>query len=191
MNTKNNQRSQKTQSRIKELFIDLLRKKNISKITVREICEQLKINRSTFYAHFVDTNDLLEAIEEDMSAQLVAQMVDNTETIGEGFENIFAYIKENADFYQAYFSHARTVGMLNIILPALYKEKLSLLLNIMGYATQAEYEYHSCFFISGITGLIRRWLDTGCMESPQDMSAIIYKQYNPQSQLFDWSKKTE
>jgi len=39
---------------LKESFINLLEKKDISQITIKEICEDADINRATFYAHYND-----------------------------------------------------------------------------------------------------------------------------------------
>ena len=50
---------------IKESFIDLLEKKDISRITIKEICENADINRATFYAHYSDQYELLRKIEDE------------------------------------------------------------------------------------------------------------------------------
>ena len=65
MNTKNNKRSQNTDEAIIRAAFEamLLGGKQISKITVREICEKAGINRSTFYAHYTDVYDLFERVE--------------------------------------------------------------------------------------------------------------------------------
>ena len=188
MNTKNNRRSKKTQEDIQRVFIQLLMKKNVTSITVSEICAEAQINRSTFYAHYLDVYDLLDKMESDMSEAMVDVFVNNTKSIGDGFENLFAYINENAVFYTAYFEHANNTGALRFILPTTYTESLQNLIKEMGYASEAEYRYHEGFFIAGITGLIRIWLSRGCAESPKEMSAIIAKQYNYNRHQFEWSE---
>ena len=40
---------------IKDSFIQLLKEKPITKITIKEICALADINRATFYAHYTDT----------------------------------------------------------------------------------------------------------------------------------------
>ena len=52
-----------TRKIIQETFLDLLKDKPISKITVKEICDKAEINRGTFYKHYQDCYDLLEKIE--------------------------------------------------------------------------------------------------------------------------------
>lgn len=41
-------------------FLELLKQKPVSKITVTELCELAQINRATFYKHYLDVQDLME-----------------------------------------------------------------------------------------------------------------------------------
>ena len=65
MNVKDNRRVKMTKKLIKDALIDLMDKKTINKITVKEICQYADINRSTFYLHYTDQYALLEEIEND------------------------------------------------------------------------------------------------------------------------------
>ncbi|EKC69722.1 TetR family HTH transcriptional regulator [human gut metagenome] len=40
--------------------------KPLEKITVKELCESARINKSTFYAHYKDIYDLSDAMEEEV-----------------------------------------------------------------------------------------------------------------------------
>ena len=62
MNQKNNQRFQDTDRRIREYFLSALSEREITKITVQEICAHVGINRSSFYLHYKDVYDLLDAM---------------------------------------------------------------------------------------------------------------------------------
>lgn len=55
-----------TKEKIRKTFFQLLNKKNFSDITVTEICQIAEINRTTFYKHYLDINDLLEKIEHNI-----------------------------------------------------------------------------------------------------------------------------
>ena len=39
-------------------------------------------------------------------------------------------------------------------------------------------EYHMEFFKSGITKIIKMWLNSGCRETPEEMYNIIRSEYN-------------
>lgn len=67
MNTKNNQRTRLSKLLFKNALLDLLKEKgSVAKISVRELCDRAELNRSTFYAHYNEPNDLLMEIETEL-----------------------------------------------------------------------------------------------------------------------------
>ena len=52
-----------TRMRIREAFLQCLKEKPVSRITVKELCDLAEINRATFYTHYSDPFDLLEKLE--------------------------------------------------------------------------------------------------------------------------------
>ena len=87
---------------LEESFITLMEKKDISKITIKEICEKADINRSTFYAHYSDQYDLLRKIENKFLADIQAYLENfdkkYTEDILLITEKIFQYIRKMPGF---------------------------------------------------------------------------------------------
>lgn len=59
----NDARVRYTKEVIRKAFLELLREKNVARITVKELCEKSGINRATFYKHYADVYDLMEQIE--------------------------------------------------------------------------------------------------------------------------------
>lgn len=49
---------------LQQALLKLLKKKNIDKITIKELCQEANINRGTFYLHYATPNDLLMEIEQ-------------------------------------------------------------------------------------------------------------------------------
>lgn len=66
MTEKIDMRIAKTETAIRNTFITLLCKKPFEKITVKDITTAAKINRSTFYLHYVDKYDLMDKIEDQI-----------------------------------------------------------------------------------------------------------------------------
>ena len=56
---------------IREAFIELLKEKDFSKITVTDIVTRADINRGTFYAHYTDTHAIVEEIEQEIIDRMV------------------------------------------------------------------------------------------------------------------------
>ena len=64
-------RIEKTQKAIKNAFLELRSRKNLEKITVRELCELARINKSTFYSHYEDIYALAETMESDTITEVI------------------------------------------------------------------------------------------------------------------------
>lgn len=69
-------RTRYTRGVIRETFMDILKNKPFSKITVTELCRLAEINRSTFYIHYYDVNDVLDDIL-DISFADVSETIDH------------------------------------------------------------------------------------------------------------------
>lgn len=83
-----------TRNEIKRSFIKLLETKKYSNITVRDIVDDCRINRGTFYYHFQDIPSLLEEIAHDVIDELIAQNPDIHDSL-ECFDAIVSLLKDN------------------------------------------------------------------------------------------------
>lgn len=59
-----NRRVQFTKNALREAMIELITEKPLTSITVKDICARADINRSTFYLHYKDVDELLVAVED-------------------------------------------------------------------------------------------------------------------------------
>lgn len=56
----------KTRLAIRTSFLKILKSKPLTEITIRELCDDALINRSTFYCHYRNPADVLEEIENEL-----------------------------------------------------------------------------------------------------------------------------
>lgn len=82
MNTKDNQRSRLTKMLLKQAYIRLMHERQPAKITVKDICEGAEVNRSTFYLHYTQPNDILIELEDEA----IHQVSDSLRSIGGSIE---------------------------------------------------------------------------------------------------------
>ena len=52
------------------MFVQLVQTKEINQISVTEICKKANINRSTFYANYLDVYDLADKITEQIENEV-------------------------------------------------------------------------------------------------------------------------
>ncbi len=62
-------RKRYTQRVLKASLLELLKRRPINKITVKDVCALAELNRSTFYSHYSDCFDLLDHIEDELVAE--------------------------------------------------------------------------------------------------------------------------
>lgn len=84
---------------LQQALLIILQRKNIDKVTIKELCEQAKVNRGTFYLHYTTPNDLLMEIEQQFIDENMAYF---SPYFNEGYETshlagLFASILRNKD----------------------------------------------------------------------------------------------
>jgi AcrR family transcriptional regulator len=67
-------RVQRTRQLLKDALIALILEKGYDKITVQNIIDRANVGRSTFYAHFLDKDDLMESSVEKLKEELGQHM---------------------------------------------------------------------------------------------------------------------
>lgn len=88
-----------TKSVLQQALLKILQRKHIDKVTVKELCEEAKINRGTFYLHYSTPNDILREIEKQFMEE---NMLLFQPYFNEGYEInymavLFGYILEHQD----------------------------------------------------------------------------------------------
>lgn len=177
MNTKNNRRKRASMQKIEQVLVELLQTKELNQISVSDICKRAGLNRSTFYANYVDIYGLADAIREKLEAQVAELYKDEVE---QGFNSnnyliLFQHIAQNQIFYRTYFK----LG---------YDEKYKILAYDYNLAKKhfdnRFIEYHMEFFKSGLTKIIKLWLQNGCKETPKEMFEIVKSEYRGREEIF-------
>lgn len=100
MKVKNlNKSSEKTRKLIKECFAIILKeKKELNKVSVKEITTLANIDRSTFYTHFSDVYDVARDYEDEIMSTLFKE--NNIFDFNTFLNNIFDFLKENDELYK-------------------------------------------------------------------------------------------
>lgn len=177
MNTKNNRRRRESIEKIERTFIDLLQTRELPQVSVSDICKNSGLNRSTFYANYADIYELADTIREKLEGSLSELY---QAEISQGFNSndylkLFCHIRENQIFYQTYFRLGYD-GNYRIMT---YDRQLA-----EQHFDNRFVEYHMEFFRSGMTKVIKMWLENGCQETPEEMFEIIKSEYRGREEFF-------
>jgi AcrR family transcriptional regulator len=173
MNIKHNKRRRESQKKIEKAFIEMLQSRELNQITVSDIMKSTGLNRSTFYANYMDIFDLADQtrkkLETDFS-DLFADYDYHTERTG-AFK-MFQHIQENQLFYRTYFKLCYDNKHLVTIYDPARAEKEHVDHHI---------QYHVEFFRNGLNAIIKLWLANGCRETPEEMAEVLQQEYRGRS----------
>jgi len=163
---------------LQDSLIELMKEKPINKITIKELCENADINRTTFYAHYTDQYDLLRKIEDETlswAKEAIATVVGQTdkhETM-RVLEGICQYIVENSRHLQVLMSEQGDINF--------QKQLFTLIYQLCGINPSADgngnadtKEFYFIFVVTGSVGLIQHWLKNGSNKSVKEIAEIIY-----------------
>lgn len=170
MNTKNNRLKRHSKEKIEKAFVELLQDKELGQIAVSDICKLAELNRSTFYANYIDIYDLADSVRKTLEGSLDELYRDEI-SLGynsNNFLRLFQHIYGNQLFYQIYFK----LGYDNDYKILRYDTELA-----KKHFDNEFIEYHTEFFKGGITTIIKIWLHGGCRETPEQMQGIIISEY--------------
>lgn len=176
---KDDRRVKYTKMVLKESFLKLLGEKDITKITIKEICEGADINRATFYAHYSDQFDLLHKIEDELFENISAYLSEHTYDTGEAgtvdmVERIFVYIKENAQLCKLLLSERGDLDLQKRIMMLVYNKYIDEQI-ARSVITRNDAEYIYAYTITGCVGVVQKWLYDDMKKSIRSLSELLVK----------------
>ena len=160
--------------KIETAFLSLLSRYRYEDITISLICKQAEINRSTFYCHYDDINDLIIKIEGKFAKGMASIFNYGERQTHQAFIDMFEFVRDNKYFYRAFLNIPySTLAERNI--------KQDVMLNLKNKTTikfdDLSLYYRASFFGAGIKEICRLWLERDCKETPEQMASILKEEY--------------
>ena len=166
----------RTRQRLKYTLLDLLNKKSIHDITVLELCKTAKINRTTFYKYYNDTNDVLLAIEEEIMTEAQKEIANINRNYLLSFTNhIVKDISKNKDVYIPLLGTNGDHKFLRKMLKIVYKESIEEWTKLLRKAGQEDIEKIYNFIVDGTIGVVTNWVNNKCKDNTNNISIFINK----------------
>ena len=176
-----------TALRMDEALLALLEKKDLEYITVKEICHQAGVNRSTFYLHYETIADLVDESLEMINQRFLSYFPQQEENVLGNMSNrereelvlvtreyllpYLRFIRDNKKVYRAAFRNPGSVGA-----TARYRE---LKQHILGPILErfeipaASRPYYIAYYIEGIAAIVKEWLRQDCGDEVEMIADII------------------
>lgn len=144
---------------IRQEFIKLLAKNNISKITVTAICNNAQINRASFYKYYDNPYDLLTKIEGELldNLQQKIEALDK-KSFPDVLKIVLEDLKENADTYIVIFSGNGDMNFRERIFFLCHRDNMDYINETYPGLDPVKKEWLYHFMLEGCNGIINSWI---------------------------------
>ena len=162
---------------IRESLISLLEKKPLSRITIKELCENAEINRATFYTHYADQYDLMTQIENELIDGIRRYLDKCTyqlpgNDLRKALGKILEYVKENAKICSILLNDTSSRDFENKIMALVQEQFVADHKNHKDFDKE-DLEYFYAFTAIGSVGIIHQWLNGGIQKSVEELTELI------------------
>ncbi len=161
-------RKTKTQETFKKALAALLEKNSILDISTKQVCQQAKRNRSTFYANYKDLNDLYQDLKKDLLEECYSSLSSaffQEKTI----VSFLSLVKGNKLLQTLLFQNEDT-SFLNHLK---HYESDQIKENMSFMKDNPYRDYIADYFISGSFAIIDRWVKNGCEKEIPSIAGLI------------------
>lgn len=172
---KTDRRVRRTKTLLANGLVQLMKKKDIKEISVKELSDIADINRGTFYLHYTDIYDLLKNIEDELFQEFNA-ILDRTLTGDPGkhdpettLREIFLLLHRNQDTARVMMSSHGDMAFVNR-LKHLVQERICQFLKQTH--NSGHHTYKEAFAVSGCIGVIEAWLNRPDPQTPEEMANL-------------------
>lgn len=160
----NDEKNSFVKEQITKATIELLRKYELSQISVSQITTKAQVSRNSFYRNYADKEEILFRHVKNLISK---------------WDSDYQLIKEdsNADLYGNLFMHLKNNGEFYLLLKKRSLFYLFLNTFIELYGAKTEYDnmtaYVTSFIAYGTYGWIEEWIGRGMQESAETMSVLL------------------
>ena len=153
--------------------------KSIKEITVKELVDEVDINRSTFYLHYTDIYQMLESIEDELEGEI--NQIVNNHPVDSYYKESFPMIKEilevlwdNRDICNALLGSNGDMAFVLRMESIISHHSLHVLTTTFATdVTNIKYAYAFC--LTGCVGMVKSWLESGdTTDTPLQMAELTY-----------------
>ena len=183
---KNESKYFNTAKKMNDALITLLETKEYEYITIKEICHIANVNRSTFYLHYSNMNDLLEetikSLNLSFNSHFNSKENENTIISKDNLEDLLLinddnlipylnFIKENKNIYKVLKNHPQLFNA-NKTYDQMFRKLFVPIMKRFGL-DEKWHKYLMDFYIYGLNSIVLDWVYDDCKIPVQEVSDFI------------------
>lgn len=178
MEPKTDRRIRKTKKQLRQGLANLMSIKSINEITVKELVEEVDINRSTFYLHYTDIYDMLEKIENELMEEIMSIITFNDENLKDKEDSypylvkLFTMLNNNRDICKALVGPHGDMSFVAKIEEYISKNTEQYSSKLFQEESQDDMKYIHAYCITGCVGMIKTWITDNPTDSPEHIAEV-------------------
>lgn len=178
-------KSDKTKVLIRNTFIKLLNEKGLNDVSVKNITEELDINRGTFYLHYEDKYALLQEIEMDIINNIKSILENgaaydlggyilarDNDMLFNTLTEIYKYIKDSSHIIGVLIGPNGDASF-QWKLKTLIEETLQKNLESQNLDNTIALKYMTVIASSAQLGIIQKWIKSDFQETPEELAIFM------------------
>ncbi len=178
---KENQRVALSKRLLKEGIMSLLGKKNISEVSVIELCKVSGINRTTFYRHYQTPHDVLVEMEIDFLQKFneVPMASTSIDDVREYATSICRYLYADRELVKVFVRNNTDQDFTQ--LSKIYVDNFLRSRGVLykGAPISPEIlQLTETFFVHGIHAVIRQWISEDIALTPEEVADLLASAFN-------------
>ena len=177
MQKKVDRRVRKTKSQLRAGLARLMQEKGIGEITVKELVNEVDMNRSTFYLHYSDIPALLREIEDDVMEEMERAVREHSikeDSTSRFIEDIFRVLNENREISRALIGPHGDLGFVRRIEKLLEENSSEFLAQLFPERVQ-DMKYFYSYCLNGCLGFVKTWLEDGEAKPPEYAADLTFR----------------
>ena len=179
MNIKNNRRSRESKERLTSTLQNMIAKVGHKGLTVKDLCNEAKINRTTFYTHYDDIEDVLYQICEEYTVKVYTVFANNSIEYKQRVRQALSILLEKADFFEYVIN---TVTALDLRVLEIVEK------NVTHPSLEPTAKLSLIYRIAGIIGVLKLYFNelrnkNGVKLSLDEIVELIYNIKHPKNLL--------
>lgn len=184
MEEKTDRRVRKTKKQLRQGLAKLMEKKSINEITVKELVDEVDINRSTFYLHYTDIFDMLAKIEDELMDEIMDIITpitpfteDNSSAMDKAYSylsKLFTMLNNNADICKALCGPHGDMAFINRIEEYIADHTAQYTAHLFPTDLESDLKYIHSYCITGCVGMVKKWILGSYTDTAEHMARLTY-----------------
>lgn len=178
---RHDRRIERTRASLQAALLELLPHKSLAQIQIKELAARANVSRQVFYLHFDTKEDLLFSYIDDLFAEIYRAIFADT-AHARNMQRETPLILS----FQQWANHAEAMGWVMQVenkdrLIARLRAYVALLMGELAAHPQTDarksplHDHVVDFVAGGMYMVLKRWMDEGMQQSPEEMGALTYQ----------------